>query len=60
LSWQVLLLGKELSSFAALYEVFGISHGRGSVESKLVFLTDQVGGRCMAATFVAMSLSQEL
>jgi hypothetical protein len=32
LSWQVLFFGKELTSFASLDEVFGVSHGRGPVE----------------------------
>jgi hypothetical protein len=34
LSWQVLLFGKELTSFATLYEVFSVGHGRGPVESR--------------------------
>jgi hypothetical protein len=34
LSWQVLLFGKELASFAPLYEVFNVGHGRRPVESR--------------------------
>jgi hypothetical protein len=52
-----LLLGKELASFAPLYEVFSISHGREPVESRSVGLTDQVGGCCMAATLAAVNLN---
>jgi hypothetical protein len=32
LSWQMLLFGKELASFAPLDEVFSISYGRGSID----------------------------
>jgi hypothetical protein len=60
LSWQVLLFGKELTSFAPLYEVFSVGHGHGPVESRSVRLTDQVGGGCVAATFATVNLSQEL
>jgi hypothetical protein len=60
LSWQVLLFGKELASFAPLDEIFGISHGCGPVETRSVCLVDQVGGSCVAATLVAMNLYQEL
>jgi hypothetical protein len=57
LSWQVLLFGKELASFASLNEVFIIGHGRGLVESRLVCFTDQVSGCYVAATFAAVNLS---
>jgi hypothetical protein len=57
LSWQVLLFGKELTSFAPLYEIFSIGHGRGPVESTSVCLTDQVGGCCVAATLTVVNLS---
>jgi hypothetical protein len=60
LSRQVLLFGKELTSLAPLYEVFGISHGRGPVEAKSVGLADQIGRCWVAATLTAMDLSQEL
>jgi hypothetical protein len=56
-SGVTLLLGKELASFAPLYEVFSISHGRGPVESRSVGLTDQVGGCCMAATLAVVNLN---
>jgi hypothetical protein len=56
----MLLLGKELTSFAPLYVVFGISHGRGLVETRFIGLAHQVGGRCVAATLTAMDLSLEL
>jgi hypothetical protein len=56
----VLLFGKELASFASLYEVFSISHGRGAVESRLVCLTDRIGGCRVAATFAVVDLSLEL
>jgi hypothetical protein len=38
----MLLFGKELASFAPLYEVFGVSHGRGPVETRLISLADQI------------------
>jgi hypothetical protein len=60
LSWQVLVFGKELASFAPFYEVFSVGHGRGPVESRSVCLTNQVGGCCVAATLSIVSLSQEL
>jgi hypothetical protein len=60
LSWQVLLFGKELASFAPLYEVFSVGHGRGLAESRSVCFTDQVGRRRVAATLATMNLSQEL
>jgi hypothetical protein len=50
----VLLFGKELASFAPIYKVFCISHGRGLVESKSVCLTDQVSGCRVAATLAAV------
>jgi hypothetical protein len=40
LSWQMLLFGKELASFAPLDEVFCISYGCGPVESRSVCFTD--------------------
>jgi hypothetical protein len=57
LSWQVLLLGKELASFAPLNEVFSIGHGRGPVKSRSVRFADQVGGCHVAATLATMDLS---
>jgi hypothetical protein len=57
LSRQVLLFGKELTSFAPLSEVFSTAHGCGLVESKSVRLADQVGGCRMAATVTYMDLS---
>jgi hypothetical protein len=53
----VLLLGKELASFAPLYEVFSVGHSRGLVESRSVCFTDQIGGCRVAATFAAVNLS---
>jgi hypothetical protein len=52
MSWQVLLFGKKLASFAPLYEVFSVDHGHGPVESRSVRLTDQIG-RCYVATVLA-------
>jgi hypothetical protein len=60
LSWQVLVFGKELASFAPLYEVFSIGHGCGPVETGSVCFTDQVGGRHVAATLATMDLNLEL
>jgi hypothetical protein len=60
LNSEVLLFGKELTSFEPLYEVFCVGHGRGPVESRLVRLTDQVGKCCVATTLAAVNLSQEL
>lgn len=40
LGGQVLLFGKELASFEPLNEVFGVTHGRGPVETNLVGLAD--------------------
>jgi hypothetical protein len=57
LSWQVLLFGKELASFAPLDEDFCVSHGRGPVKSRSVCLADQVSGCRVAATFTAVNLS---
>jgi hypothetical protein len=54
---QVLLFGKELASFAPLYEVFSVSHGRGPVESGSVLLADQVSGCCVTVTLTAVNLS---
>jgi hypothetical protein len=56
LSWQVLLFGKELASFAPLDEVFSVSYGRGTIESRSVCFTDQVRGCCMAATLTTVYL----
>jgi hypothetical protein len=39
-SWQVLLFGKELASFAPLNEVFSVGHGSGPVKFRLVRFTD--------------------
>jgi hypothetical protein len=57
LSWQVLLFGKELASFASLHEVFSASYGRGPIESRSIRFTDQVGGCRMTATLAAVNLS---
>jgi hypothetical protein len=57
LSWQVLLFGKELASFAPLYEVFSIGYGRGPIESRSVRFADQVGGYRVAATIAIVNLS---
>jgi hypothetical protein len=57
LGWQVLLFGKELTSFASLHEVFSIGHGRGPIESRSVCFADQVGGGRVAATLAAVNLS---
>jgi hypothetical protein len=54
LSWQVLLFGKELASFAPLDEVFCISYGRGLVESRSVCFTDHVCGCSVAATLTTV------
>jgi hypothetical protein len=56
----MLMFGKELASFAPLYEVFGVGHGHGPVEARSVCLTDQIGGRRVAATLTSVDLSQEL
>jgi hypothetical protein len=53
----VLLFGKELASFAPLYEVFSVSYGRGSIESRSVHFADQIDGCRMAATLVVVDLS---
>jgi hypothetical protein len=53
---MLLFFGKELSSLAPLYEVFGISHGRGPAETRSIGLVDQVGRRYVAATLAAMDL----
>jgi hypothetical protein len=57
LSWQVLLFGKELASFAPFYEVFSIGYGRGPVESRSVCFTDQIVRCSVAATLAAVDLS---
>jgi hypothetical protein len=56
LSWQVLLFGKELASFAPLDEVFSISYGCGPIGSRSVCFTDQVRGCGMAATLTIVYL----
>jgi hypothetical protein len=56
-SWQVLLFGKELASFAPLYEVFSIGYDRGPVESRSVCFTDQIVGRSVTTTFAIVDLS---
>jgi hypothetical protein len=38
----MLLFGNELASFAPLYEVFGVNHGRGPVETRSIGLADQI------------------
>jgi hypothetical protein len=53
----VLLLGKELTSFAPLNEVFSVGHGRGPVESRSVCLVDQVVGCRVAATLAIVDPS---
>jgi hypothetical protein len=57
LSWQVLLFGKELASFASLDEIFSVSYDRGPIESRSICFTDQVGGCRVAATLAAVNLS---
>jgi hypothetical protein len=57
LSWQVLLFGKELASFASPHEVFSVSYGRGPIESRSIRFTDQIGGCRVAATFATVDLS---
>jgi hypothetical protein len=55
-----MLFGKELTSFAPLHEVFGVSHCREPVETRSIGLANQID-RCRdAATLTAMDLSQEL
>jgi hypothetical protein len=56
LSWQVLLFGKELASFAPLDEVFSVSYSRGPIESRSVCFTDQVRGCRVAATLTTVYL----
>jgi hypothetical protein len=53
----VLLFGKTLASFAPLYEVLSVSHGRGPIESRSVRLADQVSGCRVAATLATVNLS---
>jgi hypothetical protein len=55
-----MLFGKELASFALLYEVFSVGHGRVPVESRSVCFIDQIGRDRVAATLAAMDLSHEL
>jgi hypothetical protein len=57
LSWQVLLFGKELASFAPLDEVFSVSYGRGPIESRSLCLTYQVRGCHMVATLTTVYVS---
>jgi hypothetical protein len=56
LSWQVLLFGKELASFAPLDEVFSVGDGRGPIESGLLCFSDQVCGCRVAATLTTVYL----
>jgi hypothetical protein len=56
LSWQVLPFGKELASFAPLDEVFSVSYGRGTIESRSVCFTDQVRGCGVAASLTTVYL----
>jgi hypothetical protein len=53
----VLLFGKELASFAPVYEVFSVGYSRGPIESRSVRFADQVGGCRMAATLAVVNLS---
>jgi hypothetical protein len=57
MSWQVLLFGEELASFAPLDEVFRVSYGRWPIESRSVCFTDQVGGCRVATTLTAVNIS---
>jgi hypothetical protein len=54
----VLLFGKELASFAPLYEVFSVSHGRVPVESRSVRLADKVSGCRVATTLAVVNLAR--
>jgi hypothetical protein len=54
LSWQVLLFGKELASFAPLDKVFCINYGRGPVESRSGCFTDHVRGCSVAAAITTV------
>jgi hypothetical protein len=56
LSWQVLLFGKELASFAPLNEVFSVCYGHGPIESRSVCFTDQVRGCGVTATLTTVYL----
>jgi hypothetical protein len=56
----MLLFSKESTFFAPLYEVFGISHGCGLVETRSIGLADQIGRCFVAAALAAMDVSQEL
>jgi hypothetical protein len=56
LSWQVLLFGKELASFASLHEVFSVRYGRRPIESRSIRFTDQIGGCRVVATLAAVNL----
>jgi hypothetical protein len=60
LSWQVLLFGKELASFAPLNEVFSVSYGHRPIKSRSVCFADQVGGCHVAATLATVDLSEEM
>jgi hypothetical protein len=53
----MLLFVKELTSFAPFFEVFGISHGRGPVETRSVGLANQVGRCRVAVALAAMDIS---
>jgi hypothetical protein len=54
LSWQALLFGKELTSFALLDEVFCVSYDRGPVESRSVCFTNQVRGCSVVAALTTV------
>jgi hypothetical protein len=56
----VLLFGKELTFFASLDKVFGVSHGRGPVETGSICFADQISGCRVAATLSTVNLIQEL
>jgi hypothetical protein len=42
-----MVFGEELTSLAPLDKIFGVIHGRGPVETRLVCLADQVSESCM-------------
>jgi hypothetical protein len=50
------MFSKELASFASLDEVFGVSYGRGPIESRSVCFSDQVCGCLVAATLTALGV----
>jgi hypothetical protein len=55
--YTVNMLPFGVASFAPLYEVFSVGHGRGPVKSRSVCFTDQIGGCCVAATLATVDLS---